>query len=86
VQRVLKYPLLLREILSLTSPTHTDHDDLSAAVKEIQEVADNINEIKRRKDIVEKIVGDKKKTDISVSPRFKRLVINFAVILTIYLF
>jgi hypothetical protein len=67
VQRVLKYPLLLREILSLTSPTHDDHDDLSAAVKEIQDVADNINEIKRRKDIVEKIVGDKKKTDISVS-------------------
>ncbi|KAL0144724.1 hypothetical protein V8B55DRAFT_1455283 [Mucor lusitanicus] len=66
VQRVLKYPLLLREILSLTPPTHVDHDDLSAAVKEIQEVADNINEIKRRKDIVEKIVGDKKKTDISV--------------------
>ncbi|KAI8643910.1 hypothetical protein BD408DRAFT_414084 [Parasitella parasitica] len=66
VQRVLKYPLLLREILSLTPPTHIDHDDLSAAVKEIQEVADNINEIKRRKDIVERIVGDKKKTDISV--------------------
>ncbi|KAL9556408.1 hypothetical protein MBANPS3_001898 [Mucor bainieri] len=65
VQRVLKYPLLLREILSLTPPTHINHDDLSAAVKEIQEVADNINEIKRRKDIVEKIVGDKKKTDIS---------------------
>ncbi|GAN04312.1 hypothetical protein MAM1_0060c03772 [Mucor ambiguus] len=69
VQRVLKYPLLLREILSLTPPTHIDHDDLSAAVKEIQEVADNINEIKRRKDIVEKIVGDKKKTDISLSYR-----------------
>ncbi|KAI7891268.1 uncharacterized protein EV154DRAFT_508484 [Mucor mucedo] len=66
VQRVLKYPLLLREILALTSPTHNDHDDLSAAVKEIQEVADNINEIKRRKDIVEKIVGDKKKTDINL--------------------
>ncbi|KAI8084138.1 uncharacterized protein B0P05DRAFT_578568 [Gilbertella persicaria] len=66
VQRVLKYPLLLREILTLTPPTHDDHDDLSAAVKEIQEVADNINEIKRRKDIVEKIVGDKKKTEINV--------------------
>ncbi|KAI9251133.1 hypothetical protein EDC94DRAFT_526777 [Helicostylum pulchrum] len=72
VQRVLKYPLLLREILSLTSPTHDDHDDLSAAVKEIQEVADNINEIKRRKDIVEKIVGDKKKTEINVTQKFKQ--------------
>ncbi|PHZ17252.1 uncharacterized protein RHIMIDRAFT_253498 [Rhizopus microsporus ATCC 52813] len=66
VQRVLKYPLLLREILTLTSPTHLDHDDLASALKEIEEVAENINEIKRRKDIVEKIVGDKKKTDINV--------------------
>ncbi|KAG2223265.1 hypothetical protein INT45_006991 [Circinella minor] len=58
VQRVLKYPLLLRV-------NHADHDDLAAATQEIQEVADHINEIKRRKDIVEKIVGDKKKTDIN---------------------
>ncbi|KAI9476402.1 MAG: hypothetical protein EXX96DRAFT_487163, partial [Benjaminiella poitrasii] len=65
VQRVLKYPLLLREILSLTPSTHNEYDELLAAVKEIQEVADNINEIKRRKDIVEKIVGDKKRTDIN---------------------
>ncbi|KAI8382977.1 hypothetical protein BD560DRAFT_385679 [Blakeslea trispora] len=66
VQRVLKYPLLLREILALTPPTHDDYDNLLAAVKEIQDVADNINEIKRRKDIVEKIVGDKKRTEMSV--------------------
>lgn len=67
VQRVLKYPLLLREILSLTPADHSDYNELVPAVKEIQEVADNINEIKRRKDIVEKIVGDKKKTEINVS-------------------
>ncbi|KAI9488480.1 hypothetical protein BDB00DRAFT_847837 [Zychaea mexicana] len=66
VQRVLKYPLLLREIFLLTSAEHPDHDDLAAATQEIQEVADHINEIKRRKDIVEKIVGDKKKTEINV--------------------
>ncbi|KAI8991430.1 hypothetical protein BDF20DRAFT_811323 [Mycotypha africana] len=66
VQRVLKYPLLLRELHSLTPNTHQDYENLTAAVKEIQEVADNINEIKRRKDIVERIVGDKKRTDLSV--------------------
>ncbi|KAG1445693.1 hypothetical protein G6F56_009825 [Rhizopus delemar] len=66
VQRVLKYPLLIREILSLTSPEHSDHDDLASALKEIEEVAENINEIKRRKDIVEKIVGEKRKTEINV--------------------
>ncbi|KAI9277483.1 hypothetical protein BY458DRAFT_554484 [Sporodiniella umbellata] len=67
VQRVLKYPLLIKEILSLTSPEHSDHDDLASALKEIGEVADNINEIKRRKDIVEKIVGEKKKTEINAT-------------------
>ncbi|KAF7723454.1 hypothetical protein EC973_002007 [Apophysomyces ossiformis] len=65
VQRVLKYPLLLREIFLLTPANHPDHENLSLATKEIQEVADHINEIKRRKDIVERIVGDKKKTDIN---------------------
>ena len=56
-----------QEIFLLTPAEHPDHDDLAAATQEIQKVADHINEIKRRKDIVEKIVGDKKKTDISVS-------------------
>ncbi|KAG0180166.1 hypothetical protein DFQ29_001144 [Apophysomyces sp. BC1021] len=53
------------EIFLLTPVSHPDHENLSLATKEIQEVADHINEIKRRKDIVERIVGDKKKTDIS---------------------
>ncbi|KAI9029081.1 hypothetical protein CLU79DRAFT_832454 [Phycomyces nitens] len=65
VQRVLKYPLLLKELIILTPPNHPEYEDLVIATKGIQEVADHINEIKRRKDIVEKIVGDKKKTDIS---------------------
>lgn len=67
MQRVLKYPLLLRELLSLTPITHKDHADLSTAVQEIEKVANNINDIKKRKDIVERIVGDKKRTDINVS-------------------
>lgn len=51
----------------LTLPTHSDFENLERATKEIQEVADRINEIKRRKDIVEKIVGDRRRTDVSVS-------------------
>lgn len=51
----------------MTPAEYSDHDDLASATQEIQEVADHINEIKRRKDIVEKIVGDKKKTEINVS-------------------
>ncbi|GES84175.1 Rho guanyl nucleotide exchange factor [Rhizophagus clarus] len=63
VQRVLKYPLLLQQIVSLTNPSHPDFEELKRAFTEIQNVAERINEIKRRKDIVEKIVGSKKKTD-----------------------
>lgn len=66
VQRVLKYPLLLQQIRMLTLPTHSDFENLERATKEIQEVADRINEIKRRKDIVEKIVGDRRRTDVSM--------------------
>ncbi|KAJ2963631.1 hypothetical protein NQZ79_g1368 [Umbelopsis isabellina] len=66
VQRVLKYPLLLQQIRMLTEPTHPDFENLERATKEIQNVADRINEIKRRKDIVEKIVGDRRRTDVSM--------------------
>ncbi|TKY88798.1 hypothetical protein EX895_002429 [Sporisorium graminicola] len=57
VQRVLKYPLLLSQILASTSSKHPDMESLSAASVEIQKVADNINEVKKRKDLVEQIVS-----------------------------
>ncbi|GAC96082.1 hypothetical protein PHSY_003661 [Pseudozyma hubeiensis SY62] len=59
VQRVLKYPLLLKEILASTSLKHPDAESLSAASAEIQKVADNINEVKKRKDLVDQIVSGK---------------------------
>ncbi|SPC67871.1 uncharacterized protein UHOD_14773 [Ustilago sp. UG-2017b] len=59
VQRVLKYPLLLSQILASTSSKHPDMGSLSAASVEIQKVADNINEVKKRKDLVEQIVSGK---------------------------
>ena len=59
VQRVLKYPLLLSQILASTSSKHPDMDSLAAASVEIQKVADNINEVKKRKDLVEQIVSGK---------------------------
>lgn len=59
IQRVLKYPLLLAQILASTSSQHPDADSLAAASIEIQKVADNINEVKKRKDLVEQIVSGK---------------------------
>ncbi|KAI9022878.1 hypothetical protein CLU79DRAFT_701969, partial [Phycomyces nitens] len=69
VQRVLKYPLLLKELVGMTPTTHPDYEQLTIATKEIQGVADAINEIKRRKDIVEKIVREKKRNEMSTLTR-----------------
>ncbi|EPQ26807.1 uncharacterized protein PFL1_05785 [Pseudozyma flocculosa PF-1] len=59
VQRVLKYPLLIHELLANTSEEHPDHAELRASLVEIQKVADHINEVKKRKDLVDQIVAGK---------------------------
>ncbi|KAI7903850.1 uncharacterized protein BX663DRAFT_587547 [Cokeromyces recurvatus] len=56
VQRILKYPLFLNEILKLTSEKHPNYNQLFIVTNEIQQVADHINEIKRRKDLVEQVI------------------------------
>ncbi len=56
---MLKYPLLLAQILESTGNQHPDAENLAAASAEIQKVADNINEVKKRKDLVEQIVSGK---------------------------
>lgn len=56
---MLKYPLLLQQICSTTPPGHPDYANLRSALEEIQQVADKINELKKRKDLVEQIVAGK---------------------------
>ncbi|PUU75547.1 hypothetical protein B9Z19DRAFT_1131149 [Tuber borchii] len=65
VQRILKYPLLLTQLLECTPQSHPDFTQLEVAAKEMKFVADRINEMKKRKDMVERIVGRKRaETDI----------------------
>ncbi|XP_044881714.1 dynamin-binding protein isoform X2 [Mauremys mutica] len=52
VQRVMRYPLLLMELLSATPESHPDKAPLAAAVLAVKEINVNINEYKRRKDLV----------------------------------
>ncbi|KGL89551.1 Dynamin-binding protein, partial [Charadrius vociferus] len=52
VQRVMRYPLLLMELLNTTPEAHPDKAPLTAAVLAIKEINVNINEYKRRKDLV----------------------------------
>ncbi|XP_077056698.1 dynamin-binding protein isoform X4 [Siphateles boraxobius] len=54
VQRVMRYPLLLMELLSATPESHHDRKQLAEAVMSIKEINVNINEYKRRKDLVVK--------------------------------
>ncbi|XP_041829614.1 dynamin-binding protein isoform X2 [Melanotaenia boesemani] len=54
VQRVMRYPLLLTELLGATPESHHDRLQLTQAVQAVKEINVNINEYKRRKDLVVK--------------------------------
>ncbi|MED6276988.1 hypothetical protein CHARACLAT_008594 [Characodon lateralis] len=54
VQRVMRYPLLLAELLGATPESHHDRRQLTQAVQDIKQINVNINEYKRRKDLVVK--------------------------------
>jgi hypothetical protein len=68
VQRLLKYPLLLSAILDETPDDHPDKENLRVARETIQEVARNVNEGRRRAEVVRDVLSSKsmKKTNTSV--------------------
>ncbi|KAI9832401.1 MAG: hypothetical protein M1819_004389 [Sarea resinae] len=61
VQRILKYPLLLSQLLEVTPENHPDFTALDVAIREITAASRRINDIKKRADLVEQIVGRKRK-------------------------
>ncbi|KAL4979603.1 hypothetical protein BDW66DRAFT_126804 [Aspergillus desertorum] len=61
VQRILKYPLLISELLDSTPPDHPDHASLVKALEEVTNISVRINELKRRADVVGQVVGRKRK-------------------------
>ncbi|KAM4706634.1 rho guanine nucleotide exchange factor 38 [Discoglossus pictus] len=52
IQRVMKYPLLLCELLNSTPASHPDYRTLQEAFTAVRDMNVNINELKRRKDLV----------------------------------
>lgn len=52
IQRVMKYPLLLCELRNSTPPSHPDYRALGEAFTAVKDINVNINELKRRKDLV----------------------------------
>jgi hypothetical protein len=48
MQRICRYPLLLKELLKYTPPNHGDRLDLESAVSQIEDLIRSINETKRQ--------------------------------------
>ncbi|XP_059700190.1 rho guanine nucleotide exchange factor 38 isoform X1 [Haemorhous mexicanus] len=74
VQRLMKYPLLLRELLNSTPASHPDHEALQRALFAMKTINVNINELKRRKDLVLKY--RKNDDDETLKEKFSRLNIH----------
>ena len=51
MQRILKYPLLPGDLVKYTEDDHPDKKHLISASKLMGEIANQINEVKRRKDL-----------------------------------
>ncbi|GIY80564.1 dynamin-binding protein [Caerostris darwini] len=73
VQRILKYPLLLNELLKVTEDSHPDKQWLMQATNLMTDVASAVNEFKRKKDLVFKY---RKEADTSLSGRISKLTIH----------
>jgi hypothetical protein len=66
VQRICKYPLLLRELIKCTDESHPDFDKLRSALTKIQSVVASVNERKQQEDGVEavaKVISQLKNTE-----------------------
>jgi hypothetical protein len=73
VQRILKYPLLLKTLLEATPPEHPDYSALEVAVKQMMDVSFRINESKKRAELLDQAVNrPTKKKDFDVSSGFSR--------------
>lgn len=59
VQRVTKYPLLFDDLLACTTPVHPDYFSIRAAAEGCRTMALEIDEAKRRKDVVAGVISKK---------------------------
>jgi len=65
MQRVTKYPLLLKSLLKKTPEDHADYEFLKASISEIEHTIKSINEYTKRRDEIARILTIEKKLDCS---------------------
>lgn len=58
VQRILKYPLLLDQLLEVTPENHPDFVKLDGAAREMKGISMRINEMKKRADLMEQVANN----------------------------
>lgn len=61
VQRILKYPLLLGQLLEVTPVDHPDYTSLDIAMRELMGTSHRINEMNKRAELVEKAASRRNK-------------------------
>ena len=61
VQRILKYPLLLDQLLATTPENHPDYTALDAACREMKGISMRINDMKKRADVLEQMNSKERK-------------------------
>lgn len=66
VQRILKYPLLLDQLLEATPENHPDFAQLDIAAREMKGISMRINEMKKRADIMEQVTNTRKRKESDV--------------------
>ncbi|WRT70949.1 uncharacterized protein IL334_007948 [Kwoniella shivajii] len=69
VQRITKYPLLFEDLLSSTTPVHPDYFAIRTAAQMSKAIAMEIDDAKRRKDVVSNAISSNKTTTLNTSPK-----------------
>ncbi len=66
VQRLLKYPLLLDQLVEVTPENHPDFTALDIAAREMKGISMRINDMKRRADIMEQVTQPRKRKESDI--------------------
>ncbi|KAL8810489.1 MAG: hypothetical protein Q9223_004898 [Gallowayella weberi] len=72
VQRILKYPLLLDQLLEVTPENHPDFTKLDIASREMKGISMRINEMKKRADLMEQMTNNRKRKESDVRIGFSK--------------
>ena len=73
VQRILKYPLLLDQLLEATPENHPDYTALDIASREMKGISRRINDMKKRADLLEQAaIGNRKRKESDVRIGFPK--------------